>query len=1315
VLRISVDGSGTVTLTQYAQIDHLPEDVDATNDNGNVALGSGLVTLSATATTVDFDNDTATANVSVDLGGNLSFDDDVPSVTASAVADGAITLTTQDAQTVGLASDSASASFAAAFLAAASGGAGADAPASTTVSGYSLAITNINSGLTSGGLAITLSMDGSDVVGSTSAGAVFRISVDGSGTVTLTQYAQIDHLPEDVDASNDNANVALGSGLVTLSATATTVDFDNDTATAVVSVDLGGNLSFDDDVPTVTASAVADGAVTLTTQDAQTVGLASDSASASFAAVFLAAAAPVYGADGPGSTTISGFSLAITNVNSGLTSGGLAITLSMDGSDVVGFTSAGAVFRISVDGSGTVTLTQYTQIDHLPEDVDATNDNANMALGSGLVTLSATATTVDFDNDTATAVVSVDLGGNLSFDDDVPSVTASAVADGSITLTTQDAQTVGVASDSASASFAAAFLDAATPVYGADGAGSTSISGYTLAVTNANAGLTSGGLAITLTMDGSDVVGSTTSGAVFRISVDGSGTVTLTQYAQIDHLPEDVDATNDNGNVALGSGLVTLSATATTVDFDNDTATANVSVDLGGNLSFDDDVPSITASAVADGAIVLTTQDAQTIGVASDSASASFAAAFLAAAAPVYGADGAGSTSISGYTLTVTNVNSGLTSGGLAITLTMDGSDVVGSTTSGAVFRISVDGSGTVTLTQYAQIDHLPEDVDATNDNANVALGSGLVTLSATATTVDFDNDTATATVSVDLGGNLSFDDDVPSVQAKTDLIYANANNPSPGGTGIFDYSIGADSRTSFSSSNSDFSAITLTGLVGAVAISSQSVAWASEDANQAVFNVQFSYAANPLTPGVLTQANGTLTFDKIGGTYQLALDEPINSFSVLTTSGTVSKQSFNIVGSSDAQPEIVVSKLADQFYVRFTGGEEQGGGGIEFKSSDGTTGFNNGETIVGAQAWVSISGNANGVASDTLQAGEVLNMDFYTSSPGNAANPGAGTATTDGIYLKLSQLGNGEDFVVILKLVDASNPAITTTKAIVVDYADIYLSSQSNPYGITFADGSDGVVIIESNDYNSGGSNWVVNGVQLLTSTESITGSGIDLNRVTGTSGGSGGTETFGGDTVDSDVIKISDIGFISTATGTQDASLSFTFNLVDADGDTTAAQSLNVTIEAGSTFTGTASAESIQAGAGNDTLAGAGGADIFKWALADQGTTATPSADKINDFTVGTGGDALDLRDLLQGELAGTDLAAATNLDQYLHFTEVGGKAVLQVDHDAGSFAPTQTITFDNMSLAQLTTSLGLSSPATDLQIIQQMLAQDNLRNSA
>ena len=67
-------------------------------------------------------------------------------------------------------------------------------------------------------------------------------------------------------------------------------------------------------------------------------------------------------------------------------------------------------------------------------------------------------------------------------------------------------------------------------------------------------------------------------------------------------------------DITLAAGLVTLSATATTSDFDNDTATATVSADLGGNIAFDDDVPSVSAATVADGGIVLTTQDAQTIG-----------------------------------------------------------------------------------------------------------------------------------------------------------------------------------------------------------------------------------------------------------------------------------------------------------------------------------------------------------------------------------------------------------------------------------------------------------------------------------------------------------------------------------------------------------------------------------------------------------------------------------------------------------------------------------------------------------------------------
>ncbi|MGY4047604.1 DUF5801 repeats-in-toxin domain-containing protein, partial [Aeromonas piscicola] len=291
---------------------------------------------------------------------------------------------------------------------------------------------------------------------------------------------------------------------------------------------------------------------------------------------------------------------------------------------------------------------------------------------------------------------------------------------------------------------------------------------YSLSVTDSNSGLTSNGLAITLTKVGSDIVGSTTAGEVFRISVASNGTVTLTQSAELDHLPEDVDNSNDNNLISLASGKVLLSATVTVVDGDNDTATGTVSADLGGNIRFEDDVPSVTINAVADGSITLTTQDAQTIGSASDTATGSFAAAFLAAAVPSYGADGPGTTTVGSYSLSVTDSNSGLTSNGLAITLTKVGSDIVGSTTAGEVFRISVASNGTVTLTQSAELDHLPEDVDNSNDNSLISLASGKVLLSATVTVVDGDNDTATGTVSADLGGNIHFEDDVPTASPAT-------------------------------------------------------------------------------------------------------------------------------------------------------------------------------------------------------------------------------------------------------------------------------------------------------------------------------------------------------------------------------------------------------------------------------------------------------------------------------------------------------------------------------------------------------------------
>src|SRR5690606_20480198 len=160
---------------------------------------------------------------------------------------------------------------------------------------------------------------------------IFKISVSADGTVTLTQYAEIDHLPEDLDGVNDNANLALGAGKVLLSATVTVIDGDNDSVETPLSVDLGDSISFDDDLPSVTAGDVNISSLALVTQDADTIGDNSDMDSESFEAAFLAAAASSYGADGPGGTAVGGYGLSVANASSGLTSNGVPIGLELDG------------------------------------------------------------------------------------------------------------------------------------------------------------------------------------------------------------------------------------------------------------------------------------------------------------------------------------------------------------------------------------------------------------------------------------------------------------------------------------------------------------------------------------------------------------------------------------------------------------------------------------------------------------------------------------------------------------------------------------------------------------------------------------------------------------------------------------------------------------------------------------------------------------------------------------------------------------------------------------------------------------------------
>jgi surface adhesion protein len=136
------------------------------------------------------------------------------------------------------------------------------------------------------------------------------------------------------------------------------------------------------------------------------------------------------------------------------------------------------------------------------------------------------------------------------------------------------------------------------------------------------------------------------------------------------------------------------------------------------------------------------------------------------------------------------------------------------------------------------------------------------------------------------------------------------------------------------------------------------------------------------------------------------------------------------------------------------------------------------------------------------------------------------------------------------------------------------------------------------------------------------------------------------------------------------------------------------------------------IVGGAGNDALRGDAGADVFRWEFADKGTAGTPATDVIMDFNTATpanGGDVLDLRDLLQGEL--TANGATGNLADYLHFTVSGGTTTIQIS-SSGAFSTgfatskiDQTITLTNVDLS------ASGSLSTDAQIIQDLLNKSKL----
>ncbi|WP_233450471.1 DUF5801 repeats-in-toxin domain-containing protein [Pseudomonas lini] len=689
VFTVSVAANGDVTLDQQRAVVH----PDATNPDDSTSLTlDDLVTLTATTTDGDGDSVQATLNI----GSNLVFKDDGPSITATGEEP---TLTVDETVLTTDATQNFAANFSSAF--------GADGAGTLT---YALGVVAGASGLTdtATGEAVNLSLNGTVVEGRTATTGllVFTVSVAANGDVTLDQSRAVVH-PDATDP--DDSTTLSADNLVTL--TATTTDGDGDSVQATLNI--GSNLVFKDDGPSITATGEEP---TLTVDET----VLTTDATQNFAANFSSA----FGADGAGTLT---YALGVVAGASGLTdtATGEAVNLSLNGTVVEGRTATTGllVFTVSVAANGDVTLDQQRAVVH----PDATNPDDSTSLTSDdLVTL--TATTTDGDGDSVQATLNI--GSNLVFKDDGPSITTTGEEP---TLTVDET----VLATGATQNFAANF----TSAFGADGPGTLT---YALGVVAGASGLTdtATGEAVNLSLNGTVVEGrtATTNLLVFTVSVAANGDVTLDQQRAVVH----PDATNPDDSTSLTSDdLVTLTATTTDGDGDSVQATLNI----GSNLVFKDDGPSITTTGEEP---TLTVDET----VLTTDATQNFAANFTSA----FGADGAGTLT---YALGVVAGASGLTdtATGEAVNLSLNGTVVEGrtATTNLLVFTVSVAANGDVTLDQSRAVVH----PDATNPDDSTSLSAdNLVTL--TATTTDGDGDSVQATLNI--GSNLVFKDDGPSI-----------------------------------------------------------------------------------------------------------------------------------------------------------------------------------------------------------------------------------------------------------------------------------------------------------------------------------------------------------------------------------------------------------------------------------------------------------------------------------------------------------------------------------------------------------------------
>jgi hypothetical protein len=161
--------------------------------------------------------------------------------------------------------------------------------------------------------------------------------------------------------------------------------------------------------------------------------------------------------------------------------------------------------------------------------------------------------------------------------------------------------------------------------------------------------------------------------------------------------------------------------------------------------------------------------------------------------------------------------------------------------------------------------------------------------------------------------------------------------------------------------------------------------------------------------------------------------------------------------------------------------------------------------------------------------------------------------------------------------------------------------------------------------------------------------------------------------------------------------------------------------------TLFGEAGTDTLIGGAGNDILDGGADSDVFVWQLAD--VLTSNGTDVVQNFQVGSGGDVLDLKDLLvdingtkvsgTGWDAGDLLTMATNLQKNLTVSQDadGNLNLTTTDTNGTTAGGVQTIVLEGVAAHSLNVNdlnqAGIFGTTDQVAILRQLLNDGNIRH--